>query len=233
MFPPLPLFMIPVGYHTPLDDGSYDIGSHSGIFHASEDSLLKKFRWREQRSGPSSLASLSTLPTSTLDPLPPVLPGWLWILAAVLNVFNALSCPTIVGLAFHSLSEYSTTRNVYLNGTDISWPKDVNLQPIHFILAIAIVTLLTSFVALIEMVRCLRSHSLSFIDTIISAVSVILFALWVAGDVLQSQSSKADGPDILQWACRMRSSPENMIISYDHVCDEQVNTSTTCRIHQI
>lgn len=154
---------------------------------------------------------------------PCFLPKWPRYAAMSLHLLVMSSSVAIIVLVAHSVRTFLDTRNIKFGGTNASWPKDLNLQPAYFFLAIASISLAVSLG--LSLYSFLRRNSLTFsIIDIVSAVgTVILLVLWITGDALQYQSEKTPKKDVLSWSCRRSESPTNTLVGYASTCAQQVN----------
>lgn len=151
------------------------------------------------------------------------MPRWPRNLGVALNILVILLSIAIISLVSHSLHSYSSTRNIKFSGINASWPKDLNLRPAYFFLAISSLTIAFSFVSSIHTFLRRNSNSLSVFEAVSLVATVPLFGLWIAGDVIQYQSERVPKGDVLEWSCRRRNSPTNTLVSYASICDEQVS----------
>ncbi|KAL8938586.1 MAG: hypothetical protein Q9216_003814 [Gyalolechia sp. 2 TL-2023] len=152
---------------------------------------------------------------------PPLFPRWPRIIGAAFNIFVFLASVSIIGIVAHSLQSYSGTRGIRFGGTANSWPKDLNLHPAYFIIAASALSVAPTLVSAIVNLRRLKASSPSRMEIVMACISGILLIVWIVGDILQGISERTPKKDILNWACRRRSSPTNVVVSYTSICDEQ------------
>ena len=129
---------------------------------------------------------------------------------------------TIIGLICHSLRSYSNTKNIKFSGLNLSWPTDLNLLPAYYFLAVSALSIVVSLAISVQSFRQRNSIDFSVIDKVFMVFSIAMFAVWIAGDILQTRSEETPKKDVLKWACRRRNSPTNALVSYAVTCDEQV-----------
>lgn len=153
---------------------------------------------------------------------PPPFPRWTRIVGTALSGFVFSASVSIIGILAHSLHNYSGTRGIRFGGTANSWPKDLNLHPAYFIIAASGLSIVPSLVSAIINLRRSKASSISRLETVMAYIGSILLVVWIVGDVLQGVSENTPKKDILNWACRRRSSPTNMVVKYTSICDEQV-----------
>ena len=166
---------------------------------------------KDQENGlPSSSQPLDTMPR------------WPRYLGAAIHTFVVLFSIAVIGLISHSLHSYSGTRNIRFSGINISWPKDLNLRPAYFFLAVSSLSIAFSFVLSIHSFLRRKSNNLSVFEVSSLVMTVLMFGLWIAADVVQYQSEKTPKKDVLKWSCRRRNSPTNTLVSYASTCGEQV-----------
>lgn len=151
------------------------------------------------------------------------LPKWPRYAAMSLHLLVMSSSIAIIVLVAHSLRAFFNTRNIKFGGTNASWPKDLNLQPAYFFLAIASISLAVSLGS--SLYSFLRRNSLTFsiIDAVSAVGTVLLMVLWITGDVLQYQSEKTPKRDVLSWSCRRSESPTNSLVGYASICTQQAS----------
>ncbi|KAL9004983.1 MAG: hypothetical protein Q9188_002231 [Gyalolechia gomerana] len=152
---------------------------------------------------------------------PPLFPRWPRIIGAVFSAFVFLASVSNIGILAHSLQNYSGTRGIRFGGTANSWPKDLSLHPAYFIIAASALSVAPSLLSAIVNLRRSKASSPSRVETVMAFISGILLVVWIVGDILQAVSEKTPKTDILSWACRRRSSPTNVVVSYTSICDEQ------------
>ncbi|KAL8804806.1 MAG: hypothetical protein Q9200_005670 [Gallowayella weberi] len=153
---------------------------------------------------------------------PPPFPRWPRILGAVLNIFVLLASISIIAVLAHSLSNYSGSRGIHFGGTASSWPKDLDLRPAYLVLSVSTISIVPSLLFTIIGLRRSKAPSYSRMEKILVLIGGILLVMWLASDVLQGVSEQTPKRDLLRWACRRRSSPTNVLVSYTSVCDEQL-----------
>ena len=151
-----------------------------------------------------------------------LLPKWPRYAAAGLHLLVASSSSAIIALVAHSLRTYFDTRNIKFGGINASWPKDLNLQPAHFFLVIAALSLAASLASSLYSFVRRNSPGFSAIDAASAMGAIVLVALWITGDVLQYQAEKTPKRDMLSWACRRSESPTNTLVGYASTCSRQV-----------
>lgn len=151
------------------------------------------------------------------------LPKWPRYAAVSLHLLVMSSSIAIVILVAHSIRTFFHTRNIKFGGTNASWPKDLNLQPAYFFLAIASISLAVSLGS--SLYSFLRRNSLIFsiIDAISAVGTVLLMVLWITGNALQYQSEKTPKRDVLSWSCRRSESPTNTLVGYASTCAQQAS----------
>ncbi|KAL8774491.1 MAG: hypothetical protein Q9209_000864 [Squamulea sp. 1 TL-2023] len=149
-------------------------------------------------------------------------PRWPRILGAILNIFVFSASISIIGILAHSLSNYSGSRGIRFGGTAASWPKDLNLHPAYFLLAVSAISIAPSLLSTVIGFRRLKAQSYSTIEKFLVVASGVLLIMWIVGDIMQGVSEKTPKRDILRWACRRRNSLTNVLVSYTSVCDEQL-----------
>ena len=152
---------------------------------------------------------------------------WPRILNACLQAVVLVIVLVIVGLLSHTLRNYSGSRDIHF-GTDAanSWPKDLNLVPAYTFLTLAAASALVSLALALHQGWLVRRKSHSFtLGERASALSAFLgFVFWLAADGIQAKSEGTPKKDLLKWACKRYSSPTNVLVSYDSICQEQVST---------
>ena len=156
-----------------------------------------------------------------------LLPKWPRYAAMSLHLLVMSSSIAVIILVAHSIRTFFHTRNIKFGGTNSSWPKDLNLQPAYFFLAIASISLAVSLGS--SLYCFLRRNSLIFsiIDAVSAVGTVLLVVLWIAGDALQYQSEKTPKRDVLSWSCRRSESPTNSLVGYASTCTEQASLRPT------
>lgn len=131
----------------------------------------------------------------------------------------------IVALVPRTLRSYSDTRNIRFHGSDVSWPKDLNLQPSYFFLAVSSLTILASLASCVYTYFQRNADNFSVPEMVCVVMSVVMLGLWIAADVIQHRSEKTPRTDILKWSCRRRDGPNNALVSYAATCNAQVSHS--------
>lgn len=180
-----------------------------------------------------SSASLNARPASPLKDLSKRIPRWPAIARLALNLLILLSSITVLGLIGNSAYQHARTKDINFSGTDRAWPPDLNLLPIKYLLAVAVVTLLSSLMASVHCYRRLPAKMLSAIDMTFAGLAMSLFGAWIGGDVILYQSLQAPERNLMIWACHRRSSPTNVIVKYNAVCQEQVSKHRSyCPYHR-
>ena len=157
----------------------------------------------------------------------PQMSRWPRLLNACLHAVVFVLALVIVGLLSHSLRNYSGSRDIHFGtGAAISWPKDLNLVPAYIFLALAAANTLVSLVSALHQGWLIRRKFHSFsVGEGGSALSAFLgFVFWLAADSIQAKSEGTPKKDLLRWACKRHSSPTNVLVSYDSICQEQVST---------
>ncbi|KAL8650728.1 MAG: hypothetical protein Q9226_005022 [Calogaya cf. arnoldii] len=149
-------------------------------------------------------------------------PRWPRILGAALNVFVLSASVSIISILAHSLSNYSGSRDIHFGGTAISWPKDLNLHPAYFVIAVSALSIVPSLLSTIVGLRRMKAQSHSTIEKTLAVTSGVLLVMWMVSNIIQGVSEKTPKRDLLKWACRRRDSPTNVLVSYTSVCDEQL-----------
>ncbi len=144
------------------------------------------------------------------------------IVRLVLRVLTLIASPVVVGLLVHSLQLYTSTRDIKFSGTEESWPTSTNLSPVHFLIAVATISILTSLLALLQSLRNKFSAPISVWDIISMSCSIIILILWIASTVKFHQDDKPGKNSLIRSSCERKYSPNNHLISYKVICDEQV-----------
>ncbi|KAL8716493.1 MAG: hypothetical protein Q9225_006184 [Loekoesia sp. 1 TL-2023] len=157
------------------------------------------------------------LPIHNLPPFP----RWPRIIGAAFNAFILLASISIIGILAHSLHNYSGTRGIHFGGTAISWPKDLNLHPAYLILAASAMGIVPCLAATVVNLYRSKASSCSTMEKVMTFISGVLLVMWIVGEILQGVSEKTPKKDLLSWACRRKSSPTNIMVSYTSICDEQ------------
>ena len=159
--------------------------------------------------------------------------GWLAILALVLRTIIVLFCFSIIGLVFHSKVLYSESQNINFSGIYVSWPRDLDLLPVEFVLILAVVSVAYSLLSLTQHCGQIRSMSRLTITVPLVASSVLFFGAWVAADVFLNRSIKFPSSSLRQWSCRRRDSPTNILVNYAFICREQVREFLIVLMHHL
>ena len=167
-------------------------------------------------------ASSKASPTSPLQHMSRRVPRWPAVARLALNLLILLSSVTAIGLISNSAYQHTHTKGINFSGTDKAWPQDLDLLPIEYLLAAAVVTSISSLMASIQSYRRLHAQRLSIIDMTFAGLTVSLFGAWIGGNVILYQSLQAPKPNLMRWACHRRGSPTNIIVNYNAVCQEQV-----------
>lgn len=153
------------------------------------------------------------------------MPRWPRYVTIAFHLLVVMFSITIVALVPRTLHSYSDTRNIKFHGIDKSWPKDLNLQPAYFLLAVASLSLLFSLASCIYTFFRRNADQFSVLEMVCVVINVVMLGLWIAGDVIQHRSEKTPRTDILKWSCRRRDGPNNALVSYDSTCNAQVGHS--------
>jgi hypothetical protein len=148
----------------------------------------------------------------------------------VLHVIALIASPVIVGLLIHSLQLYTRTRDINFSGTEGSWPTRTGLLPVHFLLVVASISIVTSFLALLQSLRMMSPSSISISDIISISTSSLILVLWVASIAVFERDDKAGKNSLVSWSCDRKHSPGNNLISYGVICGETV-CCTPVRLH--
>lgn len=155
-------------------------------------------------------------------------PKWPGVARFILRLMILIASPVIVGLLAHSLAIYHQTHNINFSGTEESWPKTLTLFPINLLIAVASISFVASLVALFQSFRSKFSSPITLGDYISIGSSILLIALWIATIVISKQHENSDKADLAWWACRKKSSPDNHMVGYNVICQEQVSTQFHC-----
>ena len=153
--------------------------------------------------------------TQTMSPWPRYVAMAFHLLVVIFSII-------IIALVPRTLYSYSDTRNIRFHGSDASWPKDLNLQPSYFFLAVSSLSILASLASCIYTYFQRNADNFSIFEMVCVVMSVVMLGLWIAGDVIQHQSEKTPRTDILKWSCRRRDGPNNALVSYAATCNAQV-----------
>ena len=159
-----------------------------------------------------------------LNQTPRTMPRWPRYVAIALHLLVVIFSITIIALVPRTLQSYSDTRNIRFHGIDASWPKDLNLQPSYFFLAVSSLSILFSLASSIY-TFFRRNADFSVFEMVCVVMSVVMLGLWIAGDVIQHQSEKTPKTNILKWSCRRRNGPNNALVSYASTCGAEVRQS--------
>lgn len=159
------------------------------------------------------------------------IPRWPRYIAIALHLLVVIFSITVIALVPRTLHSYSNTRNIKFHGLDASWPKDLNLKPAYFFLAVSSLSLLVSLVSGIYIFFRRNADNFSILEMVCVVMNVVMLGLWIAGDVIQHQSEKTPRKDILKWACRRRDGPNNALVSYASACDAEVSYSCLFSLH--
>lgn len=150
---------------------------------------------------------------------------WPRYVAIAFHLLVVIFSIIIIALIPRTLHSYSDTRNIRFHGSDVSWPKDLNLQPSYFFLAVSSLSILVSLASCIYTYFQRNAEKFSILEMVCVVMSVVMLGLWIAGDVIQHQSEKTPRTDILKWSCRRRDGPNNALVSYAATCNAQVSHS--------
>lgn len=129
----------------------------------------------------------------------PPIPRWPRALEVAFNVFILLGSISIIGVLARSLSKYSGTRDIQFEGLNISWPKDLNLQPAYLILAASAMSISPSLSSVIVGFRRSRNSSYVTLEKALAAINGVLLVVWVTGDILRGVSERTPKTDLLIW----------------------------------
>lgn len=154
-------------------------------------------------------------------------PRWPRYLGIASHILVIIFSATIIELISFCLHKYFETRDINLSGIQESWPKDMNLQPPYLFLAVSCLSLAFSTAACAYLFLRRKSTTFAALDIVSTAMSGVIFVIWVAGDAVQTHSQKYPTTDILEWSCRRIDSPANAIVSYASVCREEVRSNLT------
>lgn len=154
------------------------------------------------------------------------MPRWPRYVAIAFHLLVVIFSITVIALVPRTLHSYSDTRNIKFHGIDVSWPKDLNLQPAYFFLAVSSLSLLFSLVSGVYLFFRRNADNFSILEMVCVVLNVVMLGLWIAGDVIQHQSEKTPRTDILKWACRRRNGPNNALVSYASTCDAEQTIRT-------
>lgn len=161
------------------------------------------------------------------------MPRWPRYVAIAFHLLVVIFSITVIALVPRTLHSYSDTRNIKFHGIDVSWPKDLNLQPAYFFLAVSSLSLLFSLVSGVYLFFRRNADNFSILEMVCVVLNVVMLGLWIAGDVIQHQSEKTPRTDILKWACRRRNGPNNALVSYASTCDAEVSHSCLFSLHML
>lgn len=153
------------------------------------------------------------------------MPRWPRYISLAFHLLVMIFSVIIIALVPRTLHSYSDTRNIRFHGSDASWPKDLNLQPAYFFLAVSSLSLLFSLVSCIYTVFRRNAETFSIPEMVCVVMTVVMLGLWLAADILQHQSEKTPRTDILKWSCRRRNGPNNALVSYASTCNAEVSHS--------
>lgn len=149
-------------------------------------------------------------------------PRWQGITRVALHVISLIASPVIIGILVHSLQLYTRTRDINFSGTDGSWPTRTSLTAVHFFLGVASISIVTSFLALLQSLQKMSPSSISIPDVISISISSLILVLWVASIAVFEQDDKAGKNSLVKWSCDRKHSPGNSLISYGVICGETV-----------
>lgn len=155
----------------------------------------------------------------------PLLPRWPRILNAGLQLVVFIMALVIVGLLTHILRKYSGSRGIHFGtGANDSWPSDLNLVPAYTFLALAAASVLIALVSALHQVWLIkrRYHAFSLGEGASALTAFLAFVFWLTADGIQAKSEGTPKKDLLKWACKRSSSPTNVLVSYNSICQEQV-----------
>ena len=176
---------------------------------------------------PSSSLLVARDPEAIKTPKPTDLARWPSISGLILHTLVLLFSFSIIGLIFHSKMLYSGSRDIHFSGINISWPKDIDLFPVEFVLVLTAVSVVHSFLSITQHCRRFNSTPIGVIDMSLAGFSLLLFGAWIAGIVLLARTENSPSSTLRQWACRRKDSPSNILVDYASVCREQVRKKIT------
>lgn len=209
---------------------AYDSSFRIELTHIEEKDLLDPLTW--PRSPPLTCQGFDERLLTDSTPSDGL--RWTGILRFTLRLCVLVGSAAIIGLLTHSTSIYFRTKTVHFPGADAAWPDSVKLFPTHFLLAVAIFSLSSSFILLLQSFWNRVVVPIPLGDIVSAIFSGISIAFWIASAFVFERYKNPNKASLVWWACYRKGGPADQLVAYDLVCSEHVSFSRAvilCSVH--